>query len=68
LRRHREAAFLLRVAAARCSSAAVALSGRAPPEAAAETARAASDDLAMLAGRLHRLAVQARKVPHRGTI
>ena len=36
LRRHREAAFLLRVAAARCSSAAVALSGRAPPEAAAE--------------------------------
>jgi hypothetical protein len=72
LRRRREAARLLRAASARCASASVALSGPATPAAAAQAARAASDDLAMLAGRLHRLSVQARraqarKVPQRGT-
>jgi hypothetical protein len=61
LRRRRQAAFMMRVAAARSSSAATALSGGAPLAA----TQAASDDLAGLAALLHRLSVQARKVPHR---
>jgi hypothetical protein len=67
-RRRREAAFLLRVAASRCSATAAELSGRAPPAEAAAVAAEASDDLWMLSIRLRRLACQARKVPQRGTI
>ena len=59
---------MLRLAAARCASAAAALSGRAPQAVAAEIAAEASTDLGALSVRLRRLAVQARNVPHRETI